>query len=168
MTRKGAFHGVKIGKSGEIVDPYNVVSSCWSKAGEKILMLKRYLNENVSGDRRRTITRLSATSKQYVIEKTAELFEELCKVSVETGRVSPVGVSKILFATLPEVALPVDNLEWTRVFGTKDYRKVLLTMIDEITAWENKTGKQLEASDPNGMATLPSIYNVMAMASRPL
>ena len=94
------------------------------------------------------------------------MFEELRRTSVQTSKVGRVGASKILFAVLPEVALPVDNSEWKYVFKTAEYRVVLSTMVNEIDEWERKTGMHLDTLDPN--TTLPSIYNIMAMAARPL
>jgi len=105
-------------------------------------------------------------SKDYVIEKTSGLFVGLRKVKVETWKVGRVGASKILFATFPEIALPVDNREWDHVFKTEEYGKVLSTMVNEIEEWERRSKMSLDNVDSK--QTLPSIYNVMAMAARRL
>ena len=78
-----------------------------------------------------------------------------------------VGASKVLFAVLPEVALPVDNAEWKKVFRTIDYRDIITTMTEEIVEWEKNTRTRLNACDPGDCLTLPAIYNVMAMEARP-
>ena len=166
MTRRGAFHGVRIDKQGIVSDPKGVIELCWKQVGVELRDLRSYINEKASGSRKRVLADLSPTSLDYVIEKTSDLFEELRKITVETSEVSRVGASKVLFAILPEVALPVDNQEWRCVFKTEDYQEVLSTMVNEIKSWERKSGINLETSDPEG--TLPGIYNVMAMAARRL
>jgi hypothetical protein len=167
MTRKGAFHGVKI-DSNRIRDDKWVIDSCWKQIGGELQKLKHYLNERNCEVRGRVLLDLSSESKEYVIEKCSDLFKQLLKVTVGTGeRVRPVGASKVLFASLPEVALPVDTWEWKHVFKTKEYREVLSTMVKEINEWEKKSDNiPFETLGPFPKATLPSIYNVMAMASR--
>lgn len=165
MTRRGAFHGVKIDKKGIISDPNDVIDLCWKQVGNELRKLKEYINENTRGLRNRVLGDLPQTSRNYIVEKNSELFEELREVAVKTSKVGRVGASKVLFAILPEIALPVDNLEWKRVFKTKEYREILSTMVNEIIGWEKKTGMRLEMLDPE--ATLPAIYNIMAMAARP-
>jgi len=79
-----------------------------------------------------------------------------------------VGASKILFAILPEIVLPVDNSQWLHVFKTVDLGDVLNLMISDILRWEKVTGKKLNEMDKeNKLTTLPSIYNVRAMFARP-
>ena len=166
MTRVGAFHGVKRNKDGSARDPNHVIAQCWKRIEDELQELKGYINENIHESRSRVLVDLSQKSKRHVIEKTSELFEQLCKVAVKPGRVTRVGASKVLFAVLPEVALPVDNAEWKDVFKTNKYQKVLSTMVNEIREWERRSGRCLDTLDPRG--TLPSIYNVMAMAARSL
>jgi len=79
-----------------------------------------------------------------------------------------VGASKILFAVLPEIVLPIDNSQWLHVFKTVDIGDVIKGMAYEIRYWESKTGKKLNETDRSRqLTTLPSVYNVMAMAARP-
>ena len=47
-----------------------------------------------------------------------------------------VGASKLLFSALPEVALPVDNIQWRKLFKTVDYSDVICLMGNEIIEWE--------------------------------
>jgi hypothetical protein len=61
----------------------------------------------------------------------------------------------------------VDTVEWEYVFRTVDLGDVLHRMVNDIQRWEENTGKQLNDLDPSKrMTTLPSVYNVMAMAAR--
>ena len=165
MTRKGIFHGIRVSRK-DIDDPKGVIRSCWKQLGSKLLELRRYLDENTSRSRNRILADLSPTSKDYVIEKTSELFVGLREVKAETWKVGRVGASKILFAAFPEIALPVDNREWDHVFKTEEYQGVLSTMASEIDEWERRSKMPLDDVDPK--QTLPSIYNVMAMAARRL
>ena len=79
-----------------------------------------------------------------------------------------VGASKILFAVLPEIVLPVDNNQWLKVFRTVDIGDVINRMVFDIQQWENITQKNLNEMDcSKRLTTLPSVYNVMAMDARP-
>ena len=166
MTRVGAFHGVRINNKGIVSDPKGVIESCWDQVGAQLQKLRNYVDENTCKSRNRVLADLSPAPRDYVIEKTAELFEELRKVTVGTSKVGRVAASKVLFAIFPEIALPVDNIEWDHVFKTEKYLKILSTMVSEIDEWERKSKKHLDNIDLKN--TLPGIYNVMAMAARPL
>ena len=79
-----------------------------------------------------------------------------------------VGASKILFSVLPEIVLPIDNSQWLNVFQTVDLGDVIRRMTSDIQRWENATEKKLSEVDySRRLTTLPSVYNVMAMAARP-
>lgn len=170
MARRGAFHGVRLSKNDAVIDKTGVIDLCWKQIGDRLQTLKEFINEE-SCPRNRVLVSLTPDSEDYVIKKSSKLFEDLRKVVVKTrgsrtSRVGPVGASKVLFAVLPEITLPVNNAEWRYVFKTKEYRNILLTMITEIKEWEKKTGDHLETSDPHPKATLPGIYNIMAMSVR--
>jgi len=164
MTRRGAFHGLKI-VDRVIRDPNRALDICWTQVNGELQNLKKYINENAS-HRNRAILELSPESRNYFIGEVSELFEKLKWTSVNDSDVGRVGASKILFAALPEIALPVDNAEWDYVFRTDNYGRVLLIMIDEINEWEAKSQTPFESLD-SPPTTVPSIYNVMAMAARP-
>lgn len=128
--------------------------------------MKKHISENTSNRRSRAILELSPESRNYVIGKASELFEKLKWTSVNGSDVGRVGASKILFAVLPEIALPIDTAEWDYVFRTDNYGRVLSTMIGEVNEWEGKSQTPFESLD-SPPTTIPSIYNVMAMAARP-
>jgi len=160
----GAFHGLKI-VDGAIRDPNRALDICWTQINGELQDLKKHISQNTS-DRSRAILELSPESRNYAIGKVSELFGKLKWTSVNDSDVGRVGASKILFAVLPEIALPVDNAEWDYVFRTDSYGRVLSTMIDEINEWEAKSQLPFESLD-SPPTTIPSIYNVMAMAARP-
>ncbi len=167
MTRnpKYVFHGVKI-QGRTVLDPKHALDICWTQVNGELQDLKKHIGENTSDRRSRAILELSPESQKYVIGKVSELFEKLKWTSVKDSDVGRVGASKIMFAVLPEIALPVDTAEWDYVFRTDNYGRVLSTMIDETNEWEAKSQTPFESLD-SPPTTIPSIYNVMAMAARP-
>jgi len=166
MTRnpKYAFYGVKI-QGGIVSDPKRALDICWKQARNELKHLKKHISQNTS-ERSRAVLELSPELRNYVIGKVSEVFVKLKWTSVEDSDIGPVGASKVLFAVLPEIALPVDNAEWDAVFRTCNYGKVLLTMIDEVNEWEVESRTRFESLD-SPPTTVPSIYNVMAMEARP-
>lgn len=166
MTRVGLFHGVRIEK-GIPKDPNHILDECWAQVGDELLELKKHVNEGISSRRSRALLELLPKSRNYVVAKASQLFDRLEWTTMKRSNVGPVAASKILFAVLPEIALPVDNSEWNHVFKTHNYGIILSTMIYEIKEWEKKSKINLETLDSNVQTTLPSIYNVMAMYARP-
>lgn len=174
MTRAGAFHRVKIHRK-RLHDPNGVLDRCWEAVGTELENLKVDIKNNTSVERSRVLVDLSPEPREDLIQKIDKLFQKLILVNVRTEKknltnVSPVGASKVLFAVFPEIALPVDNIQWKHVFKTKKYSKILSIMASEIDEWEKKfkPKKNLEKVDPNPNTTLPAIYNIMAMSARPL
>lgn len=163
-TRKGAFHGVKVVKGRGVDNQQKILETCWTAVHDKLESLRQDLRKTHAQERGRILVEMSPDSRKHIIEKTNEVFNEL----VQKGKISPVAASKILFATLPEIALPVDTAEWKYVFETDSYREVLRVMVDEIQAWKKENSKiPLKSLDPNPRVTWPAVYNVMAMAARP-
>jgi|GEM_PF-680620 len=175
MTRGGVFHGIKIHENNRPRDPNGVLDHCWKAIGTELLNLKRDITRNMSGKRSRVLVDFSTKLREDMIKRTCKLYEGLLEITVKTDKrgsqkVSPVGASKVLFAVLPEIALPVDNLEWKHVFKTDEYYEILSKMASETIAWEKKfqPRKHLEEVDPHPNITIPAIYNIMAMSVRPL
>jgi len=98
------------------------------------------------------------------LRRAFNLLIPVCMGKVTNGRVAS---SKVLFAVLPEIAMPIDTIQWQKVFKTIDYGNIIALMADEIMAWEKQTKQFLDSCDPAPDSTLPSIYNVMAMKARP-
>jgi hypothetical protein len=163
MTRAGAFKGIKI-EDEKPVDPNGILHECWNKIGADLLDIKRK-TKNQS----RALMELQGEDRHYVINKSYELFKRLCDVNAKSGQISRVGASKVLFSAIPEIALPVDNMQWDKVFRTKDnYEQILSTMIDEIAEWEKQTDENIDKLYLPKSKTLPAVYNIMAMYARPL
>jgi hypothetical protein len=172
MTRAGAFRGVRMDKQKGPLDPDGVIGECWKKTEAGLREIKNVINSQVT-NRSRTLIELSSPTSDDVINKTSKLFLELLKIKGKSGWVRRVGASKVLFAVIPEIALPVDRLEWDHVFITENYMEILTTMTNEIIEWEARSQNfhlddavySLKGYRPT---TLPAIYNVLAMAMRPL
>lgn len=168
MTRSGAFLRLKIDGKGEVTGPkevLDVLDFCWKQVGNELLWLKEYISKNNHQVRCRALIGLSEQSKQVLLDMISKLFKKL--ITIPNFKVTPVAASKILFATIPEIALPVDNSQWKYVFQTGNYREIISVMVDEINEWEKKNGDMhLEELEPQRKATLPAVYNVMAMSVR--
>lgn len=166
MTRKGLFHGIKY-LNGAVQDPNGQVSACWSLIGSDAINLKNYLLQQNVSNPNRILAELTAQSRSQVSSDLWIMFKKLLSVCMSDGSYGLVAASKILFAVFPEIALPIDNVQWKHLFKTVDYGDITTLMAVEIISWENQTGKQLDSCDSSGDFTLVSVYNVMAMKARP-
>jgi hypothetical protein len=165
MTRNNLFRRLRI-ENNVVKDPNKVLDICWIEVKDELQKLKKEMSKN-SFDRSRAILELDTESTNLVISDASELFEKLEWTVINDSRIGRVGASKILFANLPELALPVDNAEWDHVFCTHSYGRVLSTMIEEIKDWERNSKTHFETLDSKLPTTVTSIYNVMAMSKRP-
>lgn len=166
MTRRGPFRGVKY-FGGELIDPNGIVTSCWNVAEEDLIQIRSFLDERCLGERGRILIELTNSDRDHVVSKLWLLFKKLLPFCMSETTWGLVAASKILFAVLPEIALPVDNAMWKKIFKTVDYSDVVDTMASEIAEWERLANTLLNSCDPHPHSTLPSIYNVMAMKARP-
>jgi hypothetical protein len=166
MTRSGPFKSVGIKKNGS-VNRKEVPLACWERIGDGLIEI------------RNAIPKSGYSRDRYLVELgESELTELTAKIWCLTKRLLPltmgettyglVGASKMLFAVLPEIVLPIDNSQWLHVFKTVDIGDVIKKMASEIQCWERETGEKLNEMDRSKrLTTLPSVYNVMAMAARP-
>jgi len=164
MTRRGCFNGVKY-EQGCAQDPKGQIANCWSVCGQDAQKIRTFLaQQNIS--RRRIIVDMQATLRGQVINDLRGTFNSLIPVCMGKVANGLVASSKVLFAALPEIAMPVDTIQWRKLFQTKDYGDIIAMMADEIMAWEKQIEHLLDTCDPSPDSTLPSIYNVMAMKAR--
>ena len=166
MTRSGPFKGVKY-IDGTLKDPNGIVASCWDIAHQNLIQIRSFLDEKCTGKRGRILVELTSSDRNYIVSKLWLVFKKLLPFCMSDTTWGLVGASKVLFAVLPEIALPVDNVQWKKVFKTIDYSDVILEMAAEIDDWERQVGIPLDSCDPLPHSTLPSVYNVMAMKARP-
>jgi hypothetical protein len=157
MTRSGPFHQNCSEK----------LRMCWDAVGTNLKEINNLMRK--SGlPRERYILEISVEERIVLIEEIWQITKELLPFTMGKTTYGLAGASKILFSVLPEIVLPTDNYEWLHVFKTVDLGDVLLRMVFNIQEWERITGRQLNDLDPSKrLTTLPSVYNVMAMHTRP-
>jgi hypothetical protein len=157
MTRRGPFH----------LNYYEKLRSCWNAVGANL----KEINNSVlkSGlPRDRYLLELSEREREVLIAEIWLITKKLLPFTMGKTSYGLVGASKILFSVFPEIVLPVDNAQWFQVFKTVDLGDVLHRMVHDIQKWEGITGRQLnELDNSKRLTTLPSVYNVMAMHTRP-
>jgi len=157
MTRRGRFK-----------DNLNeILFNCWSEVGNYLIKIRNSILESGSS-RDRFLLELRQHKREELISEIWLITKKLLPFTMGKTSYGLVGASKILFAVLPEIVLPIDNNQWLHVFKTVDIGDVIKRMVVDIQLWENFTGKKLNEMDCSGrLTTLPSVYNVMAMAARP-
>jgi hypothetical protein len=166
MGRAGPFRGVKY-MGGNVKDPKGQITACWDSIGKQAVELKKFISQHRQGSRGRVLVETPGAVQEKIASQLMRLLSRLSSVCWTENSFGLVGASKVLFAVLPEVALPIDNAEWKKVFRTIDYAAIITRMADEIQRWEMSTGTELDSCDPDGCLTLPGIYNIMAMKARP-
>ena len=166
MTRSGPFKGIEIKKNGS-VNCKEILLACWEHIGGGLIEIRNAIPRS-GYTRDRYLVELGESERAELIAKIWCLTKQLLPLTMGETTYGLVGASKILFAVLPEIVLPVDNRQWLGVFKTVDLGDVINGMVFEIQRWESKTGKKLNEMDRSRkLTTLPSVYNVMAMAARP-
>lgn len=166
MTRKGRFHGIKY-LNGAVQDPNEQISTCWSLIGQDAVNLRKYLLQQNVSNPKRILVELTAQARNQVSSDLWIMFKKLLSVCMSDGSYGLVAASKILFAVFPEIALPIDNVQWKSLFKTVDYSDITSLVADEIITWEKQTGEQLDSCDYFDTFTVVAVYNVMAMKARP-
>lgn len=166
MTRSGPFKGVKFSDCG-IKDPKGQIVACWEGVGNEVVQIRNFLDKMNCSHRGRALVEMTSEDRKEVTLKVWDIFKKLVSLCVGEYTYGLVAASKVLFAVLPEIALPVDNTQWRTVFKTIDYGDIIGTMASEISEWERTAGALLDSCDASPFTTLPSVYNVMAMEARP-
>lgn len=164
MTRSGPFKGVGRLGAKDLDNDRRVLSASWEAIAESVLELKEFLISRPNTTRSRILVEISDAERKCVAEKLWFMFKRLLPLCMSETSWGLVGASKLLFSVLPEVALPVDNNQWRKLFQTVDYSDVICLMGNEIIEWEKLSGQKIDECDPD--STLPAIYNVMAMEAR--
>ena len=167
MTRGGQFKGLGVDSNGKLRGPVEKLEECWVSVETEVVAIKSKLTAWGLTPRSRTIVLLPKDQFETIVELIWAACKNLLSATMSKNSYGLVAASKILFAVFPEVVLPVDNAEWKQVFKTVDLGDVIKRMRSEILEWEARTGTQIDACEKEGVpTTLPSIYNVMAMAAR--
>ena len=166
MTRAGPFKGVEIAEDGN-VHGNEILFKCWNEIGDNLLEIRNSVS-NSGYSRDRYLLELSKPERERLIAEIWLITKRLLPFTMGKQCNGLVGASKMLFAVLPEIVLPVDTKQWLKVFKTVDLGDVIKRMVIDIQEWEDTTQHKLNEMDRSGMlTTLPSVYNVMAMDARP-
>ena len=166
MTRSGPFKGVKIKENGS-VNHKEILLACWDHVGSHLIEIRNAISKS-GHSRDRYLVELGESERAELIAKIWSITKQLLPLTMGKTSYGLVGASKILFAVLPEIVLPIDNRQWLNVFKTVDTGDIITGMVLDIKHWEKETGVKLNERDPQKrLTTLPSVYNVMAMAARP-
>ena len=162
MTRSGPFKGVGIAANGN-VNGREIMLDCWNEIKDHLIEINDSVPES-GYSRDRYLLELSKPKREELIAETWLITKLLLPFTMGKTSYGLVGASKMLFAVLPEIVLPVDNYQWLHVFKTVDLGDVINRMVFDIQHWEEKTEKKLNEIDhTKGLTTLPSVYNVMVM-----
>lgn len=166
MNRGGPFKGIGIARNGK-VNGNDILLKCWNEIGNDLLEIRRSI-PNSGYSRDRYLLELSKAERERLIARIWRITKQLLPLTMGETSYGLVGASKILFAVLPELVLPVDSQQWLKVFKTVDIGDVINCMAADIQEWEGETNLKLnEMDDSKMLTTLPSVYNVMAMHARP-
>jgi len=139
---------------------------CWEGVGELLISIKQVLVRS-GYSRNRLLLEMDRNSFESVTDDIWNGMKRMLPFTMGATTYGLVGASKLLFAVFPEIVLPIDNTQWLKVFQTVDIGDVIRGMASDILRWEKYTGKRLNELDQSGrLSTLPSVYNVMAMAAR--
>jgi len=165
MTRRGPFKGVGLfGGKGPDNDQ-KILNASWKAIERSVLDLKQFLIGRPNTTRSRVLVEISEVERKQLAAKIWGMFKKLLPLCMSDTSWGVVAASKLLFSVLPEVALPVDNNQWRKLFKTVDYSDIIDSMASEIIEWEKLTGHRINDCGPKS-STLPAIYNVMAMEAR--
>jgi len=158
MTRSGPF------KKDKSID--EILLGCWNEVGNGLIKIRdSIIDGGLSRDR--FLVELDQNTHDNLIAEIWSLMKQLLPFTMGDTTFGLVGASKILFSVLPEIVLPIDNKQWLNVFKTVDIGDVIKWMVFDIQRWESATGNKLNEMDSTRrLTTLPSVYNVMAMAAR--
>ncbi len=159
MTRSGPF--------GKNMNAEASLRNCWDEVGGSLISIKQSLVHS-GHPRARLLLEMDESRRNKVTADIWTAIKRLLPYTMGETAYGLVGASKILFSVFPEIVLPIDNRQWLHVFQTVDITDVIKWMAFDIQRWESLTKEKLNELDPKKrLTTLPSVYNVMAMAARP-
>ena len=162
MTRRGAFQGLRF-VSGKIHDPNAILDKVWDAVGKPIVELKGLLVDTGCKKRSRMLIETPGPVMDKIAADLWSIFKKLLPVCMGVNNLGLTAASKILFSAFPEIALPVEKAQWTKLFQTVDYSDIIGTMRMEVVEWENSIRNKLDECDPHSFTTLPVCYNAVAL-----
>lgn len=162
MTRRGPFQGLRM-IYGDIHDPQRILERVWEAIGEPVKELKHRLLNAVGRNRSRMLVDIQEPLIGRIAADLWKLFKRLLPLFMGVNTVGLAAASKILFSVFPEIALPIEKVQWREIFQTVDYADIIRLMRAEISEWEVRSQKRLNQCDPLGGLTLPAFYNAVVL-----
>jgi hypothetical protein len=162
MNQRGPFQGILIIRD-KIYDPEGMLCEIWDSIGKPVCELKSILINSPKQDRQRLLVDMQEHKFENVADGLWNIFKGLIPFCMGVDTLGLTAASKLLFSVFPEIALPVEKIQWKKLFQTIDFADVLRLIRKEISEWERSSGHALTELDSSNSATLPEIYNAVAL-----
>lgn len=164
MNRRGPFQGLRF-HHGEIQDPKAMLNRAWEGIGKNIVDLKNLLLGVAGKNRSRILVELPEPLMEKIAVDLWNMVKRLLPLFMGVNTLGLTAASKFLFSVFPEIALPVEKVQWRDIFQTVDYTDIIRSMRAEISEWEKLSQRRLNQCDPFGSLTLPAFYNAVVMTA---
>jgi hypothetical protein len=162
MNQRGPFQGILIIRD-KIYDPAGMLGEIWDSIGKPACELKSILINSPKQNRQRLLVEMKEQKFQNVADGLWKIFKQLIPFCMGVDTFGLTAASKLLFSVFPELALPIEKVQWKELFQTIDFSDVLRLIRNEISGWEMSSRNALTECDPSNSATLPEIYNAVAL-----
>jgi hypothetical protein len=162
MNQRGPFQGILIIRD-KIYDPEGVLSEIWDSICKPACELKTILINSQKQNRQRLLVDLTENKFENVADNLWKIFKRLIPFCMGVDTLGLTAASKLLFSVFPEIALPVEKVQWQKLFQTIDFADVLRLIRKEISEWERSSRHGLTECDSSHSTTLPEIYNAVAL-----
>jgi hypothetical protein len=162
MNQRGPFQGILIIRD-KIYDSAGMLGEIWDSIGKPACELKSILINSPKQNRQRLLVEMKEQKFQNVADGLWKIFKQLIPFCMGVDTFGLTAASKLLFSVFPELALPIEKVQWKELFQTIDFSDVLRLIRNEISGWEMSSRNALTECDPSNSATLPEIYNAVAL-----
>ena len=162
MNQRGPFQGISITR-GKIHDPAGMLCAIWDAICRPACELKSILKNSPMQKRQRLLVDMTEHKFENVADDLWKIFKRLIPFCMGVNTLGLTAASKLLFSVFPEIALPAEKVQWKELFQTIDFTDVIRLMRNEISEWERESRHVLNECDPSNSATLPEIFNAVAL-----
>ena len=162
MNQRGPFQGILIIRE-KIYDPEGMLDEIWDSICTPACELKSTLINSPKQNRQRLLVDMPEHRFENVADCLWKIFKQLIPFCMGVDTLGLTAASKLLFSVFPEIALPVEKVQWKKLFRTIDFADVLRLIRKEISEWERTSRHALTECDSSNSATLPELYNAVAL-----
>jgi hypothetical protein len=162
INQRGPFQGIMIIR-GKIHDPAGMLCAIWDSICRPTCELKSILVNSRKRNRQRLLVDMTEHKFESVADDLWKIFNRLIPFCMGVNTLGLTAASKLLFSIFPEIALPAEKVQWKELFQTIDFTEVVRLMRKEISEWEKERRHVLNECDPSNSATLPEIFNAVAL-----